>query len=98
MAPTKGTFNRVPNVGDDAHCGKHGKVVQVITVSPTYVLRCSHCRYSKIVGNAPMTADVYAAKHAVTRSHVVSIYRSGKLLRTVGEQTRQLVLGDEPDF
>lgn len=43
-----------------------------------YHIRCEDCRYSKYLGNAPITVETLAAKHALTRRHGVKIYYSGE--------------------
>lgn len=95
IAPHKG---RMPDIDDDVFCTVHNKTVQVIVVSDTYRISCDDCRYSRSFGAARMTADTYAAKHSVTRMHKVRVYRSNKLLHTMGENRTQLVLGDDPPF
>ena len=45
-----------------------------------------------------MSAEVYAAKHSVTRYHRVNVWEGERLIRVVGDQRAQLALTDDPPF
>lgn len=62
----------VPKIGEEVICRKHGSARRVN--ESHYAVRCQKCPYSKPnIGNAPLTADVMATKHSVTRRHPVKI-------------------------
>ena len=63
-----------------------------------YHVRCTSCRYSRHVGNAPITAEVRAVKHRTTTGHAVIIWKAGERWREVAEIPGQVSLDDIPPF
>lgn len=80
----KKEFNApVPESGDLILCMKHG----VVAVEyPKWFARCTHtgCRYSRKFGAAPITAETFAVKHSLTKSHRVRLYCSDGTERFIG--------------
>lgn len=86
-------------IREDAMCQRHGKTVQVVSVSPTYCIRCEDCRHRRYYGNDELTAKVYAAKHSINNRHRVTILKGNEIVHVVGNTDDQLTLDtDEPPF
>jgi len=92
----RGHPERVPG---DSYCGKHRQAVTVVARTDSYMIRCLDCRMRpRYYGAARMTALVYATRHAVQRAHRVEVWEAATLVETIGQATRQLMLGDEAPF
>lgn len=90
----------VPRVGDDVLCNRCRVASSVISVEDEIRVRCTDCRYSRGFGQAELTADTYASKHAVMRGHVVHIVKGSTLIAVKGDKSPQVELPfpDDPPF
>lgn len=67
-------FSRpVPEVGELLNCRTHGAAKVIHSVN--YKIHCVGCRFRRYVGNAPLTAEVRAVKHSLTKHHAVRIIK-----------------------
>lgn len=83
----------------ESFCNKHGETVTVTARTDSYSIRCVDCKMRpRYYGAARMTAFVYASKHAVNHAHRVEVWEGATMIETVGQTTRQLMLGDVPPY
>lgn len=86
-------------IPSESFCQKHKETVTVVSRTDSYSIRCVDCGMRpRYYGAARMTALVYATKHAVNKAHRVEVWEGGQKLETIGEASRQLMLGDDPPF
>jgi hypothetical protein len=63
----------IPLIGDGLYCRFHGETTRVNSVN--YKIHCTDCTYRRYVGNAPVTGEVRATKHAITKHHLVRLIK-----------------------
>lgn len=88
----------IPVVGETLYCHHCREAKDITKVLDEYRIRCTKCRYGRTFGQAEMSAQVFAAKHALTRHHTVNVFLGTKVLRSVDVDTPQLELTEEPPF
>jgi hypothetical protein len=62
----------IPLLGEPINCSVHGECKRV---EVTWLFKCEHCRYSRNVGNAPMTAEIKSTAHAIKMHHRVKVWK-----------------------
>lgn len=79
------SFTICPSPGDEIYCLRCNKTVRVVNQKTVaWKISCQDCRYAKNFGAAPMTAHIYATKHAIKRHHVVEMIDSEGWAELVG--------------
>lgn len=92
-------LKRVPQIGEEAYCPVHKKVVNVAARKGEYWFSCHDCHYRRTHGHSEAIATADAAKHARTRRHRLSVYCGKKFVVSVGDRDPaqlELDLGDDP--
>jgi hypothetical protein len=71
-----------PKAGELVWCPKCGDYKSVATAPHDFYVDCAHCTFHKRYGNAEITAETAAIKHAARRAgHRVVITDSGEEVR-----------------
>jgi hypothetical protein len=87
-----------PARGDKLYCWKCGAYRDAVEAPSFYTVRCLACSYGKDCGNALITAETAAAKHAVSKlGHRVVLADGGGTVREYIHQPVPLSL-DCPPF
>lgn len=92
----------IPVIGDMILCRRHNMAAKRVK-SVDWAFKCEDCRYGRVnLGNAKLTAEVMATKHALNRKHRVRIYCTSERKITsvsyAGRSFQQIQLDDEPPF
>lgn len=90
-----GHVKEVRNGQTRVWCGWCGKFE--VVANEGWAFKCDNCRYSRVVGMAPLTAKTLATSHALRLNHRVRLYLDQAFMEVI-EPKGQTRLDNEPPF
>jgi len=85
------------NTNEQPECDAMRNLADGGLIPHDFTLRCRDCRYTRHMGNAPVTIGIKATGHAMRKAHTVDVSDHGVITSTVDYTRDKLTSGVDSD-